>query len=131
MSIDQQNVPQERNPAECLTRRPLKGFLIPYPESMNLQLGSEKEDRFARPDSPHPCDLLDELVEEIEVDWPAFLPVERVASGIMQIALGWLLFAGLVVFCVYHLKAQLADSLAKEREPSARVIMERVPVAAK
>jgi hypothetical protein len=94
---------------------------------MNVQLGSENEDSFARPDSPKLCDLLDELAEEIEVDWPEFLPVEHIAAGITKIAFGSLLFVGLVAFCVYHLKARLADSLGKECKPSARVLLERVP----
>jgi hypothetical protein len=92
---------------------------------MNLTSRSEKEDGFARLDSPKLCDLLDEVAEEIEIDWPEFLPVERIAPGIMKIALGSLLFIGLVAFCAYQLKARLADSLGKEREPSPRVLLER------
>lgn len=112
MSIDQQNAPRGKT----------------YERALNPQtLHSEKEDGFARSDSPKLCDLLDEVAEEIEVDWPEFLPVERIAAGIMKIAFGSLLFIGLVTFCAYHLKAQLADSLGKEREPSARVLLERVP----
>jgi hypothetical protein len=53
--------------------------------------------------------------------------VERIAAGIMKVAFGSLLFVGLVALFVCHLKARLADSLGKERKPSARVLMERVP----
>jgi len=92
---------------------------------MNVQLGSEEKDSFARPDSPELCDLLDEVAEEIDIDWPEFPPVERIAAGIMKIAFGALLFVGLIAFCVCHLKARLADSWGKERKPTARVLLER------
>jgi hypothetical protein len=39
---------------------------------------------------------------KIEFDWPEFLPVERIKAGIIEIALGFLLFAGLVAFCGFH-----------------------------
>jgi len=69
---------------------------------MSSLLNAEKEDSFPRPDSPALYDLdraLVETAEEIEFDWPKFLPVERIKAGITEIALGLLLFAGLVAFC--------------------------------
>jgi hypothetical protein len=110
MSIDQQNAREERRP-EC----------------MSLPLGIEKEDDLARPDSPPLCDLLAEAFEEIEIEWPELLPVERIAAGVMEIAFGLLLFAGLVAFFAFHLKLRLGDSLGMECKPSARVLLERVP----
>lgn len=112
MSIDQENATREKT----------------YDRALNPQtLHSEKEGGFARPDSPKLCELLDEVAEEIEVDWPEFLPVERIAAGIMKIAFCSLLFIGIVAFFAYHLKARLGDSLGKKREASARVLLERVP----
>jgi hypothetical protein len=66
---------------------------------VSLLLIVEKKDRLSPPDSPTPYDLdrvLVEAAEEIEFDWPEFLPVERIKAGITEIALGFLLFAGLV-----------------------------------
>jgi hypothetical protein len=54
--------------------------------------------RIARPDSPAPYDLdraLVEAAEEMEFDLPEYLPVERIKAGITEIAVGFLLFAGL------------------------------------
>ena len=39
--------------------------------------------------------------EEMSFDWPDFLPVERIRPGIAQMALGLLLFAGLVAFFLF------------------------------
>ena len=72
---------------------------------MSLLLNTEKKDSLSPPDSPASDDLDRALVkpaEEIEFDWPEFLPVERIRAGIMEIALGFLLFAGLVAFCGFH-----------------------------
>ena len=66
---------------------------------MSLLLTAEKKDSLSRPHSPAPYDLdgaLVEATEEIEFDWPELLPVERIKAGIAEIALGFLLFAGLV-----------------------------------
>jgi len=66
---------------------------------VSLLLIGEKKDSLSRPDSPAPYDLdgtLVEATEEIEFDWPEFLPVERIKAGITEIALGFLLFAGLM-----------------------------------
>ena len=108
--IDQQNAREERRP-EC----------------MSLPLGTEKEDGFVQPDSPPLCDLLGEAFGEIEIDWPELLPVERITAGIMEIASGLLLFAGLIAFFAIHLKLRLGDSLGTECRPSARVLLQRVP----
>jgi hypothetical protein len=43
-----------------------------------------------------------EASEEMRFDWPEFLPVERFKGGIMEIALGLIAFAALVVFCCYY-----------------------------
>lgn len=72
---------------------------------MSLLLDSEKENSFPRPDSLAQCDLdraFVELVEEIEIDWPEFLPVERIGPGITGIAFGLLLIIGLAALCVFH-----------------------------
>ena len=72
---------------------------------MSLLLNTEKKDSLSPPDSPASDDLDRvpvEAAEEIEFDWPEFLPVERIKAGIMEIALGFLLFAGLVAFCSFH-----------------------------
>ena len=61
---------------------------------MSLQLDSEKENRFPGTDSLAPCDLdtaFVELVEKIEIDWPEFLPVERIGPGLLRMAFGLLL----------------------------------------
>lgn len=51
--------------------------------------------------APEPSDLdraLVEAAEEMSFNWPEFLPVERIGAGIAQMALGLLLFAGLLAF---------------------------------
>jgi hypothetical protein len=56
-------------------------------------------------DSPTPYDLdraLVEAVEEMKFDWSEFPPMERIKAGIMEIALGLLLFAALVAFCLFQ-----------------------------
>lgn len=40
-----------------------------------------------------------ETAQEAQFNRPEFLPVERIKEGIMEIALGFVLFAGLVAFC--------------------------------
>jgi hypothetical protein len=37
-----------------------------------------------------------EMAEETRFDWPEFLPVERVKTGLMELALGVLLLAGVI-----------------------------------
>ena len=72
---------------------------------MSLLLHSEKENSLPRPDSLTPCDLdmaFVELVDKIEIDWPEFLPVERIGPGITGIALGVLLVVGLAGLCCFH-----------------------------
>jgi len=62
---------------------------------MSLLLNVEKEESFPRPDSLADYDLdraLVEAAEEMEFDWPEFLPAERIRAGITEIALGFLLF---------------------------------------
>jgi hypothetical protein len=47
------------------------------------------------------CDLdraLVEAAEELDFDWPEFLPAERVVKGITEIALGLALVAGIAAF---------------------------------
>jgi len=51
---------------------------------------------------PEAPDLDRALLEEMSTDWPEFLPVERIEVGIAQIALGLLLFAGLLAFGYFH-----------------------------
>jgi len=66
---------------------------------MSLLLNVEKEESFPRPELLANYDLdrtLVEAAEEIEFDWPEFLPAERIKAGIMEIALGFVLFAALV-----------------------------------
>jgi hypothetical protein len=43
-----------------------------------------------------------EITKEIKIDWPEFLPVERIKAGITELALGLILFAALVTFCCFH-----------------------------
>jgi hypothetical protein len=72
---------------------------------MSLLLDSEKENSFPRPDSLALCHLdraLVEMVEEIEIDWPEFLPMERIRPGITEVAFGLLLVIGLVALCAFH-----------------------------
>jgi hypothetical protein len=72
---------------------------------MSLSLNTEKKNSLSPPDSPVSVDLdrtLVEAAEEIESDWPEFLALERIKAGIIEIALGFLLFAGLVAFCGFH-----------------------------
>lgn len=48
-----------------------------------------------------PLDIRDVLVAESEkmsFDWPDSLPIERIKAGLAEIALAFLLFAGLVTF---------------------------------
>ena len=55
-------------------------------------------------DSPTPYDLDRaslEVAEEAGCDLPEFLPLERIKAGIVEIALGFILFAGLVAFCCF------------------------------
>ena len=47
---------------------------------------------------PEVSDLDRALLEEMGTNWPEFLPVERIEVGIAQMALGLLLFAGLLAF---------------------------------
>lgn len=52
-------------------------------------------------DSAAPSDLeraLVEAAEELDFDWPEFLPAERVVRGITEIALGFALVGGIAVF---------------------------------
>ena len=72
---------------------------------MRLLLDAVKKHSLSPPDSPAPYDLdraLVEAVEEIDFDWLEFLPVERIKAGITEIALGVLLFGGLVAFCGFR-----------------------------
>jgi hypothetical protein len=43
-----------------------------------------------------------EVSEEIKFDWPEFLPVKRIKTGLTEVALGLTMFAGLVAFCCFH-----------------------------
>jgi hypothetical protein len=43
-----------------------------------------------------------EVSEKIKFDWPEFLPVERIKAGIMESALGLIVFAALVAFCCFY-----------------------------
>jgi|ERR1700752_3653455 hypothetical protein len=52
-------------------------------------------------DTTAPSDLdraLVEAAEELDFDWPEFLPAERVVKGLTEIALGFALVAGIAVF---------------------------------
>ena len=72
---------------------------------MSLLTDSEKENSFPGPDSLAPCHLdtaLVEMAEEIEIDWPEFLPVERIRRGLTEIAFELLLVIGLVALCAFH-----------------------------
>jgi hypothetical protein len=48
--------------------------------------------------------LHETLVEASEKtrDWPQFLPIERIKTGITEIALGLLVFAALVALCRFY-----------------------------
>jgi hypothetical protein len=43
-----------------------------------------------------------ETAEEMDFNWPEFLPVERIELGIAQMTLALLLFAGLLAFIHFH-----------------------------
>ena len=45
-------------------------------------------------------DILIEVSEEMNFDWPHSLPIERIKAGLTEIALAVLLFVGLVAFCL-------------------------------
>ena len=69
-----------------------------------MLVSAGKKDSLSQADSPAPHDLdraLAEAAEEMDFDWPEFLPVERIKAGI-KIALGFLLLAGLVALCGFH-----------------------------
>jgi len=83
---------------------------------VSLPPEAEKKDSLLRPDSPGPFDFdraLVEAAEEIEFDWPEFLPVEGIRAGITEIALGLLLFAGLVSFLWLPLNPKKEDPPVK------------------
>ena len=40
-----------------------------------------------------------EAAEEMSINWPEFLPVERIGAGVAQMVLALLLFAGFLAFC--------------------------------
>ena len=42
-----------------------------------------------------------QAAEELDFDWPEFLPVERVIRGITEIALGCSLVTGFATFCCF------------------------------
>ena len=68
-----------------------------------MLVNAKKKDSLPLADSPAPHDLeraLAEAAEEMDFDWPEFLPVERIKAGITVIVLGFLLLAGLVAFCI-------------------------------
>ena len=72
---------------------------------MSMLVNAEKTDGLSLADSPVPHDLemaLAEAAEEMDFDWPEFLPVELIKAGSTEIALGCLLLAGLVAFCGFH-----------------------------
>jgi hypothetical protein len=72
---------------------------------MSLLLDSEKENSFSGADSLAPCDsdtTFVELVEKIEIDWPEFLPVERIGPGLVRMAFGLLLVVVLTSPSVFH-----------------------------
>jgi hypothetical protein len=52
--------------------------------------------------SAHPLDRT--LIEASEKtrDWAQFLPIERIKTGLTEIALGLLVFVTLVAFCCFH-----------------------------
>ena len=65
-------------------------------------LNAEREESLPRPDPVATHDLdraLVEAAEEIEIDWPESLPVERIKAGLTEIALALLLFAGVLALC--------------------------------
>ena len=45
-------------------------------------------------------DILIEVSEEMNFDWPHSLPIERIKAGLTETALAILLFVGLVAFCL-------------------------------
>ena len=45
-------------------------------------------------------DVLVETSEEVNFDWPDSLAIERIKAGLIEIALAFLLFAGLMTFCL-------------------------------
>ena len=65
----------------------------------------KKKNSFARLESVVPCDLdnaFAELVEKIDIDWPEFLPMERIRQKTTVIALGLLLVVGLPALWAFH-----------------------------
>jgi hypothetical protein len=58
-----------------------------------------RADSFALHD---PDEVLVQDTREIESDWPKYLPARRIKAGLLEIALGFLLFAALLAFCGLH-----------------------------
>ena len=85
---------------------------VPPANTVDLRRSAVKENCVESDDSPEAklpsgdgtpelSDLdraLVEAAEEMSFNWPEFLPVERIELGIAEMAVGLLLFAGLLAF---------------------------------
>jgi hypothetical protein len=66
---------------------------------MSLLPNVEEKDQPADSQTSHVLDVaLFQLAEGMKFDWPESLPVERIKTGISEIALGFILFLALLVF---------------------------------
>ena len=66
---------------------------------MNLLPNVGEKDQPADLQRSHELDVaLFQLAEGMKFDWPESLPVERIKTGISEIALGFILFLALLVF---------------------------------
>jgi hypothetical protein len=67
---------------------------------MSLLPNVEEKDQPADSQASHDLDVvLFQIAEGMKFDWPESLPVERIKTGISEIALGFILFLALLAFC--------------------------------
>ena len=70
---------------------------------MSLLPNVEEKDKPADSQTSHDLDLaLFQIAEGIKFDWPESLPVERINTGISEIALACILFVALLAFFSVH-----------------------------
>jgi len=66
---------------------------------MSLLPNVEEKDKPADSETSHDLDLaLFQIAEGMKFDWPESLPVERIKTGISEMALGCILFLALLTF---------------------------------
>ena len=66
---------------------------------MSLLPNVEEKDQAADSQTSHDLDVaLFQVAEGMKFDWPESLPVERIKTGISEIALAFILFVALLAF---------------------------------